>query len=314
MEQATKHLPPGFRIRAPLHEDAEAVTELLRACDTAIFGEPDTSIEDVRDDWAAPGFELKRDAWVIDGADGVAFGFAHIRRRAERDFDGDLYVLPGKSVDAIAPALLDAVEGRAREIADGSDASLCFFTGSVETEMRTFMERSGYHEARTFFRMRIDLTARGKPSLPRPTLEIRTMRLGTDDRVMHQTIEESFAEHFRHTPRTFEDWWALRTSHPRFDPGLWLLAWDGERVAGALTAYDFGDIGFVRELGVLKAWRGHGVGSALLVRSFEAFSTRGQLRVALGVDAENESAIALYKRVGMHVESRHHLMQKRIAA
>jgi ribosomal protein S18 acetylase RimI-like enzyme len=36
--------------------------------------------------------------------------------------------------------------------------------------------------------------------------------------------------------------------------------------------------------------------------------------VALGVDAENESAIALYQRVGMHVESRHHLMQKRIGA
>jgi ribosomal protein S18 acetylase RimI-like enzyme len=30
------------------------------------------------------------------------------------------------------------------------------------------------------------------------------------------------------------------------------------------------------------------------------------------VDAENESAIGLYQRAGMRVESRHHLMRKRI--
>ena len=300
-------------MRAPRHEDAEAVTDLLRACDVAIFGEPDTDIKDVRDEWSAPGFELERDAWMIQSAEGAAVGFAWTRLKGARDFDGALSVLPGESVDALAPPLLHAVEIRAREMAAGAESSLCIFAASVEAEMRSLLTRSGFHEARTYFRMRIDLTpAKGGTSPSRSGLEIRPHRLGVDDRATHAVIEESFAEHFRHTPRGFSEWWALRARHERFDPGLWLLAWDGERLAGALTGYDYGDIGFIRELGVLKPWRGRGVGTALLDRSFEEFRARGQLRVALGVDAENESAIGLYERVGMRVESRHHLMRKRV--
>ncbi len=302
----------GFLIRAPRHEDAEAVADLMRACDVANYGAPDTDVKDVRDDWNAPQFDLARDAWLLQGADDAPVGFASIRPRAERDFDAAVYVLPGQSVDALAPALLEAVEARAREIAAGPEASLCFFTASVENEMKLVLERSGYRDVRTFFRMGIDLEARGGDvSLP-TGIEIRPLRLGTDDRAIHAVIEESFAEHFRHAPRPFNDWWGLRARHERFDPGLWLLAWEGERVAGALIGIDYGDIGFIRELGVLKPWRGRGVGSALLVSSFQSFLDRGQLHVVLGVDAENESAVGLYERIGMRVEQRHHLMRKRL--
>jgi mycothiol synthase len=302
-------------MRAPRHEDAEAVVTLLRACDVAIFGEPDTEIADVRDDWTAPGFDLARDAWMIQRADGTAVGYAWFRRRAGLDFDSDLRVLPGEPLDSLALTMLEAVEARTLETAAGKGALLCFFTGSVETELRALLERSGYREARTFFRMRIDLPERdeGRASLV-PGIEIRPLRLGTDDRAIHAAIEESFAEHFRHTPRDFEEWWALRARHERFDPGLWLLAWDKDRVAGALVAFDYGDIGFVRELGVLKPWRGRGLGSALLARSFETLRAKGQHRVALGVDAENEGAVGLYVRLGMRVDSRHHLMQRSIGA
>ena len=76
MDLSTKELPAGHTMRAPRHEDAEAVVALLRACDVVIFGEPDTDIKDVRDEWAAPGFELARDAWILRGADGAAAGSA----------------------------------------------------------------------------------------------------------------------------------------------------------------------------------------------------------------------------------------------
>jgi len=69
----------------------------------------------------------------------------------------------------------------------------------------------------------------------------------------------------------------------------------------------------VRELGVRPAWRGKGVASALLRRTFESLRARGQLRAALGVDAENESAIGLYQRLGMRVDSRHHLLRRTLA-
>ena len=321
---------PAATIRAPRMEDAENVARLLRACDVVIFGEPDTDVADVRDDWSQPGFDLARDAWVVEGSDGFR-AYAYLRTRAEgSDYDGDIRVLPGASIEALTPPLLERVEARVRERVNRK-VSLCFFTSSVEREMREVLEAAGYREIRTFFRMRIDLTPMtrgsdgfspilkgkgsepgGEPSLPLG-VEIRPIRLGEDDRAIHSVIEDSFADHFRHRAKSFEAWWAGRSRHERFDPSLLLLAWEGDEVAGGLTGYDYGDIGFVRELGVRSRWRGKGIGSALLLRSFEAFRARGQLKVALGVDAENESAIGLYQRVGMRVDSRHPLLERVIA-
>ena len=51
---------------------------------------------------------------------------------------------------------------------------------------------------------------------------------------------------------------------------------------------------------------------ALIVDGDPSF--RARLRVALGVDAENESAIGLYERAGMRVEGRHYLMRRGIGA
>ena len=319
----TKPLPSEVQIRAPRLADAPDVADLMRACDIACYGEPDTDLNDVLDDWNAPNFDLSRDAFVLERAGGTILGFAGARPRARADFDGSFYVRPGEPVAALAPALIEAVEARVLEAGGGETVSLGFFIGGVETQEREALERMGYRDARIFFRMRIDLDPTPAPSAPAsgegsraPRLggiEIRTLRLGVDDRVFHSTLEESFAEHFRHFPRTFEDWWALRTKHARFDPSLCLLAWEGDRVAGALFAYDYGDLGFIRELGVLRPWRGRGLGAALLRRSFEDFRSRGQLKVVLGVDAENESAVVLYERVGMRQEQRHHLMQKKLS-
>jgi mycothiol synthase len=310
---------PNLVTRPPRIEDAEVVADLMRACDVAAFGQPDTDVADVRDDWTAPGFELVRDAWFLEGPDGTATGFASVFDRAPGLFDGGLYVRPGASFPALGAVLLPAIEARAQEKASGKTASLSFFVSTGEPEMREFLEARGYRQIRTYFRMRIDLprVAPASEREPQPSgqrLEIRPHRLGIDDRAMHAAVEESFSEHFRHTHRAFEEWWALRSRHQRFDPALWVLAWDQDRVAGVLTAYDFGDTGFIRELGVLKPWRGKGLGSALLERSFESFRARGQGRVALGVDAENENAIGLYTRIGMRVDSRHHLLERRLGA
>ena len=52
------------------------------------------------------------------------------------------------------------------------------------------------------------------------------------------------------------------------------------------------------------AWRGKGVAKALLYRTFAEFWRRGTTRVTLDVDSQNATgAVALYERVGMHVDS-----------
>ena len=62
--------------------------------------------------------------------------------------------------------------------------------------------------------------------------------------------------------------------------------------------------GYVGAMGVKRAWRGKGLGRALLLRTFAEFYSRGVPRVTLGVDAESPTgATKLYESVGMTIES-----------
>ena len=60
--------------------------------------------------------------------------------------------------------------------------------------------------------------------------------------------------------------------------------------------------GWVRSLGVKRAWRGRGVASALLENSFNAFLDAGLTHSMLGVDTENTTgAFGLYEGLGYEV-------------
>lgn len=58
-------------------------------------------------------------------------------------------------------------------------------------------------------------------------------------------------------------------------------------------------------IGVLKPWRGRGVGRALLRAALAQAWTSGFTRVELTVREGNEGAVALYKDLGFAVEGRH---------
>ncbi len=307
-------LPPGYLLRRPLKTDAEAIAALMIACDIADSGEPDTSVEDLMDDWALPRFDLTRDAWLVIAHDRALIGYAWLwDRKPHVDFQGDVHVLPGHRGRSLEAVLLRLLEERASEhrtaAPPGERVRLNVFAqqGSV---LSGYLEGGGYARIRTFLRMTINLkNGYPEPSLS-PGVEIRPFRLGIDEVVVHEVIGEAFADHFRFVPEPHDEWVARRTGHAEFDPDLWLVAWEGERAAGAVLPYQFGDLSWIRELGVRTAWRGRGIGKALLLESFRAFERRGKERVSLGVDAENVSgATRLYENVGMSVEQRHDLYQ-----
>jgi ribosomal protein S18 acetylase RimI-like enzyme len=96
----------------------------------------------------------------------------------------------------------------------------------------------------------------------------------------------------------------VRRNLERGNPGVVAIV-DGE-VAGwcditAMTRPVFAHRGTLG-MGVLEAYRGMGIGRALIEAALAAARARGLARVDLQVLADNERAIALYRAVGFVVE------------
>ena len=58
-------LPDGFTTRSLTVDDLDAVFRLIAACEEAATSVADIDPEDVRSDWARPGFDLAADAIAI---------------------------------------------------------------------------------------------------------------------------------------------------------------------------------------------------------------------------------------------------------
>jgi len=172
----------------------------------------------------------------------------------------------------------------------------------AEHELAAFAERRGYRLWRSSYTMEADLPVEG-PNVP-AGIELRAYRPDVDAEAVRLAENEAFAgDPFHHdvTPESFAEFYLKSRG---FEPGLWLLGWDGDQLAGFVLAYSehVGDpgLGWVGTLGVRPAWRRRGLGEALLRASFASLSERGFKRVGLGVDTENVAgALRLYERVGM---------------
>jgi mycothiol synthase len=170
---------------------------------------------------------------------------------------------------------------------------------------RALFESRGYREARRFYEMAIELTeAPAAPVVPSGFV-VDEMR---DDEyeAFYDVLNEAFAEHWEWHPKPFEEWLERRQGQHRDEDGpIWFVVRDGDELA-AVTRNDLSVAGggYVGAIGVRPAWRGKGLAKALLQRTFAEFWRRGTTRVALDVDSQNATgAVALYERVGMHVET-----------
>lgn len=303
-------LPPGFVLKRPAFEDAEAVAELMCACDIAEIGEAETDANDVRDDWALPRFDHARDTWIVAAEDGTIHGYGWVWDKvAHHELIGDIYSRPGDSYEAIAAVLIARIEERAeehkRDAPPGGEVTLGFF-GPVGSPWAAFLQERGYPVARTYFRMEIEL-GETPPAPPEIAgIEVRPFRLGEDDAAIHQAIQESFSDHYLFASEPLEEWIARRRAHAAADPSLWRVAWEGAEPAGAILPYPFEGMAWIREVGVRAKWRGRAIGRALLLEGFAALHAGGHRRIGLGVDAQNATgATKLYESAGMKVTLRH---------
>jgi len=160
--------------------------------------------------------------------------------------------------------------------------------------------------------MRIDLG--NELEIPRwpDGITPRTLRVGRDEPQLHAADAEAFAEHHLFEYRTYAEWRRRHVDVPTSMPGCgssagtatrspgtprprWRRRWHGRRPRRA------------------AAWRGRGLGLALLLEEFRALSARGVTVVRLFVDGLNATgAVELYEKAGMHVARRFDVLEKKL--
>jgi GNAT superfamily N-acetyltransferase len=78
----------------------------------------------------------------------------------------------------------------------------------------------------------------------------------------------------------------------------WLLVGPAGPCGSVQGLRERGAVGAIQNVGVAPAWRGRGLGEALMLHALYGFRAAGLARALLEVTAGNETAVRLYRRLG----------------
>jgi ribosomal protein S18 acetylase RimI-like enzyme len=281
-------LPPDHRLRAPVPADDEAVLRVLLARDVADLGYPDFTLDDLRADWATPGLELERDAWVVEDPAGeiVASGLL-------LNDDALIYVHPEACGRGLGSVLREHAEARGRE---RGTAVLRQFVPLANADASALLLDAGWWPAQHYLRMRIALD----DLPPHADGVLRPFERDHDELAVHELVQTALSEVEGYVAEPLEVWQRQRIEKSRWNPGLWLLLEDDEGLAGAALGEPWeNDLGYVAQLAVAPRARGRGHGRTLLLGLFAAFREAGLKSAELSVHGANRGAARLYETVGM---------------
>lgn len=146
------------------------------------------------------------------------------------------------------------------------------------------------------------------PTMPLPEgLELRPM---VDDeatrRAIWDAMVEAFRDHRSEPEATDADWRQFR-DEPKYDPALWVIAYDGDEVAGGaiglidpeLIEHSGLQRGYVDGVFTRPAWRRRGLARAAVAEVLVRFRERGMTSAFLEVDGLNPNqAMGLYESLG----------------
>ena len=308
-------------------KDLAAVVSLVNL-ENETDGIPERStLEGQRVHYANPSdkFDPARDVSIaeIDGRP-VAYGSVDWVDTADgelREYRVHGVVHPEWRRRGIGTAVLAHNEQHVRELTASHETDRPRVYGAFAADRQParirLLEGAGYQRVRWFFDMGRPLVD-DVPEVPLPEgLEVKPMTPELIRRVWEADVE-AFQDHwggFDDSDASFRRW----TESPDFDPSLWVVAFDGDEVAGGVLNGIYAEEnaaigrrrGWLDSVFTRRAWRRRGLARALIARSLVLLRERGMESAALGVDAENPTgALGLYESVGFRVEERYTAWRK----
>ena len=165
-------LPVGFTTRPLTAEDLKAIFNLITACERNTTGVADIDPEDIRSDWARPGFDLATDSVAIcDGCLIVATAEVFKNR-------ADVNVHPTFEGRGLGVWLFRWTEDRSRAMRRPRVGQTLADTGHGAAAL---LHRHGYGYGHTSWMLAIQMETRPpEPELPEG-ITVRTFVPGQDD-------------------------------------------------------------------------------------------------------------------------------------
>ena len=302
-------------------EDFPNIAAVMNASLTADGSKERITAEDLINLYAHPAhWDPQGDILLVEVA-GKLIGYANMEWRQDDRGDClhmiDLYLLPAWRGGDLELAMQRHMEGCIRQAATPElDGLPHWFVSKVPETWPTRIEMlraSGYAPVRYYFEMQRPLLDGSLPDMLLPAGLALRPPLPEHYRAIWEAGAECFRDQQEYVALSEEDYQAW-VATPGLDPSLWLVAWDGDQLAGAaINVIHHGAWGETDDLFVRRPWRKQGLGRALLAGSLHLFKARGLTTAGLGVDAENVSgALGLYERLGYRPYQRSASYRKRM--
>jgi len=227
----------------------------------------------------------------------------------------------------IGTAMLLYLEQRLRQIADRlqaegvitADTPRLFEASASDTEMgrEALLQKEGYTGVRFEHFMSRPLSEPIEITPMPEGLEVRPVS-SEQVRVVWDAATEAFRDHWGFIEPSEEEY-QMFLEDPVNDLNLWMVAWDGDQVAGSVQNFLHRQEneeyhrkrGYTEGISVRRPYRKRGLATALLTRSLQMFKDMGMDEAALGVDSQNLSgAFRVYERVGFRLYKRQTVYRK----
>src|SRR5579863_2091893 len=272
-------------IRSALDGDRDAVLALAVTEEQTWFGQAEISTEEVGE-WIEEEGGLASGVVAVDDEDNVC-GFA-----APGRYQAVFLADPAQEsllADELLPWLRERTDVVRLETFAGDLARVAAF------------ERHGLRHLRSSFVMGRASSIGPVPAPVFPTgIEIAPYTLGDDDLAVHRLIyvDAEWASVPGHAHRDLKAW----RDTARGCKSAFLARRDGRPVGWVAGRVLAGDRGCVDTIAVAISERHRGLGRALLLTMFADLRQVGCPELTLSVQAENGTALGLYRSVGLQVE------------